>query len=136
MAMTGSPFYEPILADGELKLPLGVTVGTQVHTLQGSFSFDAPVLSVLSARNRPFSSRTSVTAIGLNFGIADTSLLVAARAVECVTSGWTSATSALCDAAMWGRGTQLGGSVQVTIGVGGSAVASTAQQFNLCWFDR
>jgi len=66
-------------------------------TLTGAFTYDSPVLTVVAKPNSPLSGSAIVTVQGLNFGAADPSPTVGfVGSTLCVSSLWTSDTSALC----------------------------------------
>jgi hypothetical protein len=72
-----------------------LTVDAFVGTGNRVLSFDAPVVSQINA-NAPHSGETSLTMIGLNFGLVSWSPTIQLGDVSCSTSTWTSLSAVRC----------------------------------------
>jgi hypothetical protein len=67
-------------------------IGTQMHT----FSYDAPVMTHLEAKNAAVSGGSTVTIAGMNFAEMNYTPSLKFSAVGCLTTSWSSHTSTIC----------------------------------------
>jgi len=74
----------------------GVDMVSLVGTFVSAFSYDAPVITWAEVFNGPAMGGASVTVVGTNFGVSDTSVTVAVAGAACQTSSWTSVNRLLC----------------------------------------
>ena len=75
---------------------MGLTVGSQIGTAGGLFTFDAPVVSASLARNAASSGSASLTIFGMNFAQNYASPTVRAGATLCVSNTWVSNSIVRC----------------------------------------
>lgn len=79
-----------------------------------SFTYDAPVVSMVSHKNMPSTSGASITIYGNQFGFEDTTPLPRVGVTRCATTSWNSETTLVCKTA---SGTGFSHSFALTVGV-------------------
>eukprot|EP00961_Rhodomonas_salina_P046333 621865-Rhodomonas_salina.3 len=100
--------------DGDREgLEIVVTVAMQLDTTSLLFTYDAGLVSSISLTNAPTRSvGSSITLAGLNYAVADSSLLARVGGTSCQDSTWISDTAVSCRVA---SGASLDQSAQVTV---------------------
>jgi hypothetical protein len=95
--------YWPVISTSanqpEKDLDVSVTTGTTTSQLTSQakgFTYDLPVITMITNVNAPASTGASVTVTGLNFNTYDNTVTVKVGSTACGTASWASSTSLTC----------------------------------------
>ena len=94
--LTASSFACAVQPGNDLAHTARVEMNGITTTLYAQFSYDAPVLTRLSAFNGPSTAGITATIEGTGFGVADPTLTIQLGSTVCSSSLWVSRTAAIC----------------------------------------